>query len=68
MTENVQLELSTIAKLRDTHGLNRGKVYELLRDGRLTGRKFGRRTLIEMESVRRFVAGLPRVGGTATQN
>lgn len=40
-------------------GLSRTEVYSLLTQGRLTSRYHGRRRLVDMDSVRAFVAGLP---------
>ncbi len=43
-------------------GIGRTKGFELIRKGDLIARKIGSRTLVEVESIRRFVAGLPRAG------
>jgi excisionase family DNA binding protein len=40
-------------------GLGRDKVYAAIRDGNLVARKFGRRTLITADALRRFLDGLP---------
>ena len=40
-------------------GIKRTKGWELIRYGHLTVRKIGSRTLVEVESIRRFAAGLP---------
>ena len=45
-----------------TLGIGRTKGFELIRKGDLIARKIGSRTLVEVESIRRFVAGLPRAG------
>jgi hypothetical protein len=37
-------------------GLGRTKINELMNDGRLVKRKFDRRTMIEVESIRLFAA------------
>ena len=55
------LFLSPDATFR-TLGIGRTKGWELIRDGHLVARKIGSRTVVEAESVRRFAAGLPRVG------
>lgn len=47
-------------------GIGDTKGFELIRDGYLVARKIGSRTLVEAESVRRFAAGLPRAGGSAS--
>jgi hypothetical protein len=43
-------------------GIGRTKGFELIRDGRLVARKIGSKTLVEVESMRRFAASLPRAG------
>jgi hypothetical protein len=40
-------------------GLSRSMIYAALKDGRLTARKAGARTIIEDAELRRFIAGLP---------
>jgi excisionase family DNA binding protein len=37
--------------------LGRTSIYAMIADGRLESFKFGRRTLIRMESVRRLISG-----------
>jgi hypothetical protein len=44
-------------------GIGRTKGFELIRNGHLIARKLGSRTLVETESLRTFVATLPRAGG-----
>ena len=44
-------------------GCGRTKLYGLIANGQLDARKLGRRTLITDESLRRFLASLPRVSG-----
>jgi hypothetical protein len=44
-------------------GVGRTKGYELIRNGHLVARKIGAKTLVEVESMRRFAASLPRAGG-----
>jgi hypothetical protein len=44
-------------------GCGRTKLYSLIADGLLDARKLGRRTLITDESLRRFLADLPRIQG-----
>ena len=43
-------------------GIGRTKGFELIRDGHLIARKIGSRTGVEAESIRSFVAALPRAG------
>ncbi|AOX16948.1 MerR family transcriptional regulator [Kozakia baliensis] len=40
-------------------GLSRTKIYELLSEGMIQGRKAGTRTLILMPSLRRYIENLP---------
>ena len=42
-------------------GVGNTKGYELIAEGKLVARKLGCRTMIETESLRAYVAGLPRV-------
>jgi hypothetical protein len=46
----------------ETIGVGRTTGFALIREGHLAARKIGSRTLVEVESIRRFVAGLPRAG------
>jgi excisionase family DNA binding protein len=40
-------------------GLGRDRIYNAIRDGALVAKKFGRRTLITADALRRFLDGLP---------
>jgi excisionase family DNA binding protein len=40
-------------------GLGRDRIYTAIRDGNLVARKFGRRTLITTDALRRFLDNLP---------
>ena len=40
-------------------GLGRDRIYNAIRDGDLVAKKFGRRTLITADALRRFLDGLP---------
>jgi excisionase family DNA binding protein len=51
--------LYTIEQSMAYSGLGKTSIYDALASGRLRGRKFGRRTLIEAESLRALVASLP---------
>jgi excisionase family DNA binding protein len=44
-------------------GIGRDTIYALIRSGKLTARKLGRRTLITDDDLRQFLTGLPRAGG-----
>lgn len=41
-------------------GLSKTKLYALLAEGKLQGKKHGRRTLVMMDGVRAYVDALPR--------
>ena len=43
-------------------GLGRTRTYEAIGSGELRAIKCGRRTLIEMNEIRRWIASLPRIG------
>ncbi len=40
-------------------GIGRSSIYALFRDGKLTPRKSGKRTLLIVEELRRYVDSLP---------
>ncbi len=42
-------------------GVGNTKGHELIAEGKLAARKLGSRTMIETQSLRAYVAGLPRV-------
>ena len=46
------------------HGLSVPTVYRLIERGELIARKVGRRTLITADDEARWLASLPRLGGT----
>jgi hypothetical protein len=43
-------------------GLTRTRVFQAIREGQLTARKLGRRTIIEATELRRFIETLPTRG------
>ena len=45
----------------DIIGVGNTKGHELIAEGKLVARKLGSRTMIETQSLRAYVAGLPRV-------
>lgn len=51
--------LYTIPESMTYSGLGKTSIYEALARGKLRGRKYGTRTLIEAESLHSFVASLP---------
>ncbi len=56
--------LLTADALRARYGISRPVAYRLLRDGKIAARKLGSRTLFTEESVARFIATLPELGGS----
>ena len=64
-TSTVAAKLAhTIPSAVQSSGLSRSSIYNALKDGRLTARKAGRRTLIEDAELRRFLESLPLMGAT----
>jgi excisionase family DNA binding protein len=49
----------SVAEAAVETGVGRDQVYAAIREGRLKARKWGRRTLITTEALRRFLDGLP---------
>lgn len=45
--------------LRDLFGINKSRAWTLLAEKKIRGRKLGKRTLVEVASVREFMASLP---------
>jgi len=45
-------------------GFSRSYIYCAIKQGRLTARKAGRRTIIEDAELRRFISALPQLGAT----
>jgi hypothetical protein len=43
-------------------GLTRTRIFQAIREGQLTARKLGRRTIIEATELHRFIATLPTRG------
>lgn len=52
----------TIPQAVQCSGLSRSSIYDALKDGRLSARKAGRRTLIQDSELRRFIESLPVMG------
>jgi excisionase family DNA binding protein len=50
----------SIERASDYFGLSRSSIYELLAEGKLIARKFGRKTLIDFAHAAEFMNGLPR--------
>ena len=56
--QHLRMALS-VAEAAVEAGVGRDQVYAAIRDGRLQARKWGRRTLITTDALRRFLDGLP---------
>ena len=63
MTIGQTLAVSVAEAVRLT-GIGRSSLYEAIRRGELPIRKSGRRTVLLMEDLRRWVAGLPAPHGS----
>lgn len=50
----------TIEGAMSVTGLGKTRLYELIADGKLDARKDGRRTLITGDSIRAYIANLPK--------
>ena len=59
MTELVPFAISITEAVRVV-GLSRTSIYAAIAAGKLIPRKSGRRTLLETEELRRFIASLPK--------
>lgn len=46
-------------------GVSKASIYAMLGAKRIVGRKYGKRTLIELASLRDWLASLPAYGSTA---
>jgi excisionase family DNA binding protein len=57
----------TIADAAKVSGLGRTSLYELIGAGKIEARKAGNRTLIPAESLRAYIASLPRADIRAGQ-
>lgn len=51
--------LMSVAEAARFLGISRWSIFQGLRDGKLSARKFGRRTLVTVESFRRHAETLP---------
>ena len=49
----------TIPEAAEMIGIGRSSIYKLFDEGKLTPRKMGKRTLILVEDLKRFVENLP---------
>jgi excisionase family DNA binding protein len=53
----------TVAETLVRLNLSRDTFYRLIREGKLSARKVGRKTLVLDSDLRAFLEGLPRLGG-----
>ena len=49
----------SITNFGETYGPSRSTTYELIAQGKITARKIGRKTVIDVESADRWFASLP---------
>lgn len=49
----------SVADVATATGIGRDGIYQAIRDGRLTARKLGRRTIITHDALERFLQALP---------
>ena len=57
-----QAEYAPFEKIADAFGLSRSRQYDLLVHGKIRAVRCGKRTLIEVASVREFMRSLPPAG------
>ena len=57
MTQPIAVSVSEAARMA---GLGRTSLYAAISSGALKTRHYGRRTLIEVDSIRQFLASLPQ--------
>jgi excisionase family DNA binding protein len=55
----------SIAETLALTGLGRDKLYKVIREGKLTARKCGRRTVVLASDLQRFLEDLPTIGRAA---
>lgn len=58
-----EVENLTISEVVRITGIGRTKLYELLQTGQISAVKLGSRTLVKGESLRTFIAELPKFKG-----
>lgn len=57
----LQREGLSVAEACSVAGIGRTKIYEAIKDGSLTARKHGKRTIILRDDLRAFLTALPAV-------
>ena len=57
----------SVAEASHVSGIGRTKLYEAIGAGQLEARKYGKRTLILRDDLRRFLTSLPAVRAEATR-
>lgn len=55
----------TVNEAAEAIGSSRSAIYVALKEGQLTAKKIGSRTVITAEELRRYVERLPTIGGKA---
>lgn len=58
----------SIAQAVELTGVGRTKIYQAIKDGSLTPRKFGARTLILRDDLQRFLQSLPAIDGCSDRS
>lgn len=53
------VEYAPVPALRELFGIGKSRAWVLLAEKKIRARKFGKRTLVEIASVREFMASLP---------
>jgi hypothetical protein len=60
-----QVEMIPVAALQAQFGIGRTLAYSLLNQQKITARKLGVKTLVNVQSVRDYLASLPEYGEAA---
>lgn len=55
----MEIRAASIRRICEMYGLGRTKVYALLASGEIWGRKVGRRTLVDTETVEAWISRQP---------
>jgi excisionase family DNA binding protein len=62
---DVQRELYSPREVEHVLSISRATLYRLINAGRLDARKIDGKTVITEQSIRQFIAGLPKIGEAA---
>ena len=63
MSSNNKKYLHSVSEVKDAISLGRTTIHQLIKDGKLTAKKFNTKTLITAESLHAFIESLPTIGG-----